>query len=482
MDMVKRFKVLSAVLLIIALVIAGCGSSGGNNAGGTEQSSNGGNGGGAEGAKNESANSGGKTEGVTLTVATVNNPDMKIMQKLTPEFEKETGIRINYVVLPENDLRKQVTMDVSSGAGKFDIVTIGTYDTPIWAKNGWIADVDQFFAAMPDAEKQAYDLEDIFPVIRDALSYEDKLYAIPFNAESSLLFYNKEKLQKAGVEMPKNPTWEQVAEAAKKAKAANNEPGIIIRGLPGWGEMLAPVNTIINAFGGRWYDENWNATMDSPETVAAIKFYVDLLAAAGQPGATTTGFTEALTLMQQGKAAMWYDATTAAGFLEDPNSSTISGKVGYALAPSQAKDKNGWLWSWALGIEAASKNKEAAFKFVTWATSKEYIKLVGESEGWVVAPAGTRKSTYENEDYKKAAPFAEITLEAMNSADFKKPTLKPVPYVGIQYVAIPEFQQLGTEVSQDIAAAIAGNKTVEQAMKDAQAKAERVAVEGGYKK
>lgn len=451
--------------MAMAMAIAGCG---GGNAGNSQQPGAG---------KDESAN-----KGVTLTVATVNNPDMKIMQKLTPQFEKETGIKINYVVLPENDLRKQVTMDVSSGAGKFDIVTIGTYDTPIWAKNGWIENVESFFAKLPDAEKQAYDLDDIFPSVRDALSYENQLYALPFYAESSLLFYNKEKLAKAGVEMPKNPTWEQVAAAARQVKAANNEPGIILRGLPGWGELLAPVNTIINAFGGRWYDENWNAQMDSPETTAAIKFYVDLLKEAGQPGATTTGFTEALTLMQQGKAAMWYDASVAAGFLEDPKNSTISGKVGYALAPSQAKENNGWLWSWALAIEAGSKHKDAAFKFLTWATSKEYIKLVGESEGWVVAPAGTRKSTYANENYKKAAPFAEITLEAMNSADYKKPTLKPVPYVGIQYVAIPEFQQLGTEVSQDIAAAIAGDKTVEQAMKDAQAKAERVAAEGGYKK
>mgnify|MGYP002478063844 CR=1 FL=1 len=479
MKMVQRFKMLSALLLVFVLVLAGCGTSGGGNGGSSETNA------GDQAANQSAANKSDNTkkfEGVTLTLATVNNPDMKIMQKLTPVFEEQTGIKVNYVVLPENDLRKQVTMDVSSGAGKFDIVTIGTYDTPIWAKNGWIENMDPYLSNMSDEEKQAYDLEDIFPSIRDALSYDNHLYAIPFNAESSILYYNKEKLAKAGVEIPKNPTWEQVAEAARQVKAANNEPGIIIRGLPGWGEMLAPVNTIINAFGGRWYDENWNAQLDSPETVAAIQFYVDLLAAAGQPGATTTGFTEALTLMQQGKAAMWYDATTAAGFLEDPKVSTIAGKVGYALAPSQAKDNNGWLWSWALGIEASSKNKEAAFKFVTWATSKEYIQLVGESEGWVVVPGGTRKSTYENENYKKAAPFADITLEAMNSTNYKEPSLKPVPYVGIQYVAIPEFQQLGTEVSQDIAAAIAGSKTVEQAMKDAQARAERVAVDGGYKK
>ncbi|WP_027417962.1 ABC transporter substrate-binding protein [Aneurinibacillus terranovensis] len=464
--MKKWFKVLSALSLTTALALTGC-SSASNTA--APSGSGGASGGGNAGDK-------------VVTIATVNNPDMVIMQKMAKDYEKETGTKVNFVVLPENDLRKKVTEDVALGGGKFDIVTIGTYDTPIWAKNKWIEPLTPYFDKMSASEKSDYNLEDVFQSLRDALSYDKQLYAVPFNGESSMLYYNKDMLAKAGVTMPEHPTWDQVADIAKKVKAANNVPGIVLRGLPGWGEILAPLDTVINAFGGSWYDMNWNAKLSSPETVKGVKFYVDLLKDAGEPGATSTGFTEALTLMQTGKAGMWYDATTAAGFLNDPKSSQVVGKIGYAYAPKEVKDNTGWLWAWALGMESSSKHKEDAFKFITWATSKKYIEKVGKSEGWVVAPGGTRKSTYENPEYKKAAPFADITLKSMENADYKHPTKNPVPYEGVQYVAIPEFQQLGTDVSQEIASAISGQKSVEDAMKIAQDKAEKVAKDGGYKK
>jgi sorbitol/mannitol transport system substrate-binding protein len=421
--------------------------------------------------------------GKMLTIATVNNPDMKIMQKMTEEyFEKESGINVKFVVLPENDLRKKVTEDVALGAGQFDVATIGTYDAPIWAKNKWIDPLTPKLEALKEDEKTAYDVDDIFPSVKEALSYDKNLYALPFYAESSMLYYNKEIFKKAGVEMPLHPTWEEVGAIAKTIKEKSGQPGIVIRGLPGWGEMFAPLNTIINAFGGSWYDMDWNAQLDSENTKKAVQFYVDLLNDAGEPGATSTGFTEALTLMSTGKAAMWYDATVAAGFLNNPKDSQVAGKIGYAFAPKQAKDNNGWLWAWSLAIESSSKNKDAAFKFIKWATSKEYIEKVGETQGWVVAPSGTRVSTYENPKYKEAAPFSGMVRESLEKANYDQPTKDPVPYKGIQYVSIPEFQQLGTEVSQLIAAAIAGQKTVDESMKEAQKLAEKVAKEGGYKK
>jgi sorbitol/mannitol transport system substrate-binding protein len=468
----KSLKVIGILSFTTMIALSGCSSSGTKTAPSDSP---------AQLDKGTAATSGSKKNS-ELTVATVNNPDMVMMQKMAKDYEKESGIKINFITLPENDLRKQVTMDAAAGAGKFDIVTIGTYDAPIWAKNKWISPLTPQLDNMPGDAKAKYDLEDIFPSVRDALSYEKQLYALPFYGESSMLYYNKDMLAKAGVTMPESPTWEQVADIAKKVKTANNVPGIVLRGLPGWGEVLAPLNTVINAFGGSWYDTQWNAKLNSPETTKAVKFYVDLLKDAGEPGPTSTGFTESLTLMSTGKAAMWYDATVAAGFLNNPKDSQVVGKIGYALAPSQAKENNGWLWAWSLAIESGSTHKEEAFKFITWATSKDYIKKVGESEGWVLAPPGTRKSTYDNPKYKEAAPFADIVLKSMMNADYKKPTKDPVPYQGIQYVAIPEFQELGTEVSQAIASAISGKLSVDDAMKLAQEKAEKVSKDGGYKK
>lgn len=460
--MEKKNGFIFIMLIILTMGLVACGSS-------DEATSNG--------------NGSEDNEGTVLTVATVNNPDMKIMQKLTKEhFEEETGISVEFVELPENDLRKKVTEDVALGDGAFDIVTISTYDTPIWAQNDWIETLSPQLDALSDEEKEAYDLEDIFPTMRDALTYEDDLYALPFYGESTMLYYNKEIFEDVGLEMPLHPTWDEVAEMARTIKDETGTPGIVLRGLPGWGEMMAPVTTMINAFGGAYYDEDWNAQLDSDNTLDAINFYVDLLNDAGQPGATSTGFTEALTVMSTGKAAMWYDATVAAGFLDNPDDSDVVGNIGYAFAPTQEKEENtGGLYAWSLAIESASKNKDAAFEFIKWSTSKEYIELVGEEEGWVVVPSGTRISTYENEQYQEAAPFSDMVLESILSVDYDNPAVYPVPYVGAQYVAIPEFQSLGTEVSQQIAAAISGDKSVEDAMKEAQRLAEEAAKDGGYK-
>lgn len=461
----RKLGFLFMVIVMLSIVLAGCGNS-------TDDNSN-------ENTEGNTSN----LDGTVLTVATVNNPDMKIMQKLTKEyFEEDTGIEVEFVVLPENDLRKKVTEDVALGAGAFDIVTISTYDTPIWAQNDWIESLSPRMDKLSEDEKNAYDLEDIFPSMRDALTYDDSLYALPFYGESTMLYYNKDIFEEVGLEMPLNPTWEEVDKMAREIKEETGTPGIVLRGLPGWGEMMAPLTTIINAFGGSYYDADWNAQLDSENTVNAVNFYADLLNDAGQPGATSTGFTEALTIMSTGKAAMWYDATVAAGFLNNPDDSDVVGKIGYAYAPTQVKEENtGGLYAWSLAIGAASKNKDAAFEFIKWSTSKEYVDLVGETEGWVVAPSGTRISTYENPNYQEAAPFADMVLESILNVDYDNPAIDPVPYVGAQYVAIPEFQSLGTEISQQIAAALAGDKTVEEAMEEAQRLAEEVADEGGYR-
>ncbi|MGX4584490.1 ABC transporter substrate-binding protein [Paenibacillus chitinolyticus] len=462
----KGLKKISLASVSLILVLAGCGAPSSTDTKSREQPST-------------KENDGKKVE---LTVATVNNPDMIIMQKMTKDYEKEHGVTIKFVTLPENDLRKKVTEDVSLGAGKFDIVSIGTYDTPIWANNGWIEPLNPRFDALPGDGKTKYDLEDIFPSIRNALSFNEQLYALPFYGESSMLFYNKDMLAKAGVLMPESPTWKEVEDIAKKVKTANNVPGIVLRGMPGYSEVLAPLNTTINSFGGSWYDMDWNAKLDSPETAEAIQFFVNLLKESGQVGATSTGFTEALTLMSTGKAAMWYDATVAAGFLNNPNSSQVAGKIGYALAPKHRKESNGWLEAWSLAIESGSKHKDEAFKFITWATSKEYITKVGESEGWGGVPPGTRMSTYENPKYKEAAPFAEFVFKSIDNANLAKPTIHPVPYMGLQALIIPEWQQLGNEVSQEIAAAISGKKSVEDAIKTSQQIAQKIAEAAGYKK
>jgi sorbitol/mannitol transport system substrate-binding protein len=408
----------------------------------------------------------------TITVATVGNPQMQDIEKLTKDgFTKKTGITVKYNILPENELRDKVTQDVATQGGQFDVVTIGAYEAPIWAKNGWLNALDE----RADGDS-AYDRSDILKPMQEALSYKDKIYALPFYGESSFLMYRKDLFQAKGIVMPENPTWAQVAQwAAQLNDKQHGVAGICLRGLAGWGEVLAPLTTVVNTFGGTWFDKDWNAKVNAPEFTAATKFYVDLVRKYGQPGAPNSGFSECLTAFGQGKAAMWYDATVAAGSLEDANVSKVAGKVGYAFAPIDKTKSSGWLWAWALAMPKTSKKQDSAWEYIKWATGKDYQKLVGGQLGWSRVPPGARKSTYQIPEYQAAAKsFGAVTLRAIEQTDPNNPGVQPRPAPGIQFVGIPEFADLGTKVAQQISAAIAGQTTVDAALADGQREAEAV--------
>lgn len=413
--------------------------------------------------------------GDAINVLMVNNPQMVELQKLTrAHFTKETGIKVNFTVLPENDVRDKISQDFANQAGQYDVATLSNYEIPIYARNGWLRQMNGYVAKDP-----AYDEQDVLKPMRQSLTADDgKLYGQPFYGESSFLMYRKDVFDKKGLTMPERPTWQQVADLAAKADGA--EPGmkgICLRGLPGWGEVMAPLTTVVNTFGGTWFDKDWKARLDSPAFEKATKFYVDLVREHGESGAAQAGFAECLNNMTQGKVAMWYDATSAAGSLEAANS-PVKGKVGYAPAPVEKTESSGWLYTWAWGIQKASRNPDNAWKFVSWASGKGYEELVGDQVGWSNVPAGKRASTYANADYRKeAGAFQEMTKEAIEQARPTDPGVQPRPAPGIQFVGIPEFTDLGTKVSQEISAAIAGRQSVESALKKSQALAEKISEE-----
>lgn len=418
-----------------------------------------------------SAGGGESGKGGSVNVLMVNNPQMLDLQKLTAEnFTKDTGITVNYTVLPENDVRDKIAQEFSSQAGQYDVASLSNYEIPFYSKNGWLTPLT------PVVEDKDFDQGDILAPMAEGLTGEDgKIYGEPFYGESSFLMYRKDVFDKAGLTMPAKPTWQEVADLAAKADGA--EPGmkgICLRGLPGWGEVMAPLTTVVNTFGGAWFDKDWTAQVSGEGFTEATKFYVDLVRKHGQAGAPQSGFAECLNNTQQGKVAMWYDATSAAGSLE-AKGSPVAGKMGYAPAPVVKTDSSGWLYSWAWAVQKASKNKDAAMKFIAWASSKQYEELVGTELGWAKVPAGKRNSTYENPDYlESAAAFAKQTQEAISSADPKDPGVAPRPTVGIQFVDIPEFTALGTSVSQGISSAIAGRTSVQDALDKGQQLAEQV--------
>jgi len=445
--MPKKIALAAAALLFLTSACSGAGSTGGSSGGGDSN---------------------------TITALMVDNPQMEDIQKLTADnFTKQTGITVKFTILPENELRDKVTQDVANQGGQYDVATVGAYEVPIWAKNGWLHELST--QAQADA---SYDVNDLLKPMVQSVSGEDgKMYAAPFYGESSFLMYNKDLFAAKGLTMPEHPTWAQVADfAAKLNDKSKGVAGICLRGLPGWGQLFAPLTTVVNTYGGTWFEKDWTPKVNAPEFTAATQFYVDLLKKYGEVGAPQAGFTECLNTFGQGKAAMWYDATSAAGTLEDPSASKVSGKVGYVYAPVNKTEYSGWLWTWAWAMPKTTKKADAAWKFISWATSKDYENLVGQKLGWSRVPSGKRTSTYSNPDYKNSAKaFADVTLGSIEHANPQNPGVQPRPALGVQYVGIPEFADLGTKVSQEVSAAIAGSTTVDKALADGQKQAETVA-------
>ena len=441
----SRGAVALACVAVASVALTGCSGAGGGNSGDSK----------------------------TVNVLMVNNPQMLDLQKLTASnFTKETGIKVNFTVLPENDVRDKISQEFSSQAGQYDVATVSNYEIPFYAKNGWLAPMDDYIK-----NDSAFNQDDILPPMKESLTADDgKVYGQPFYGESSFLMYRKDVMQSKGISMPANPTWQQVADIA--AKVDNAQPGmrgICLRGLPGWGEVMAPLTTVVNTFGGTWFTKDWKAQVNAPEFTAATNFYVNLVRAHGESGAPQAGFAECLNNFQQSKVAMWYDATSAAGSVE-ASGSAVAGKVGYAQAPVVKTKASGWLYTWAWGIQKASKRQDNAWKFISWASSSKYEELVGKQLGWAKVPAGKRASTYENADYKKTAgAFADATETAIKSADPRNPGVQPRPTIGIQFVDIPEFSDLGTQASQEVSAAIAGKTSVKAALDKGQQLAEKVA-------
>ena len=411
-----------------------------------------------------------------LVVATVNNGHMIEMQKLTPHFEKEhPDIKLKWVTLEEGMLRSRVTTDIATKGGQFDVMTIGMYETPIWGKKGWLKEIK------PDA---GYDVDDLLPAMRNGLSVDGKLYAVPFYGESSMLMYRKDLTDKAGITFPERPTWDQVRDAAAKIHdPANGVYGICLRGKPGWGDNMAFITTMVNSFGGQWFDMKWRPQLDSKPWKEAITFYVDMMKKYGPPGSSANSFNEILALYNEGKCGMWIDATIAASFITDPKQSKVADKVAFAQGPYKATEKGAnWLWAWALAVPNSTNHAKEAMTFINWATSKEYIQLVAKENGWATVPTGTRKSTYANAEFVKAARFAEAEKKAIDSANPNDSTLPKSPYTGVQFAAIPEFQAIGLAVGQQMSAALAGKVSVDEALKTSQTAAEREMRKAGYYK
>jgi sorbitol/mannitol transport system substrate-binding protein len=411
-----------------------------------------------------------------LVVATVNNGHMLTMQRLAPHFERShPGLKIKWVTLEEGSLRQQVARDVATKAGRFDVMTIGMLEAPIWGRKGRLHEI---------RVNKAYQIDDLLPGVRKGLSVEGKLYAAPFYGESSMTLARADLLKAAGLSLPAQPTWDQIRNmAAKLHDPAHGVSGICLRGKAGWGENMTLITPMANSFGGQWFDMDWRPQLNSAPWKAAVGLYAELLRNWGPKGAVANGYNENLALFSAGKCALWVDATVAGAFVNQPRLSKVAGQVVYAQAPVAKSTKGShWLWAWALAVPVGTRQPDAALDFVRWATSREYIDLVAQQEGWAAVPSGTRLSTYARPEFIQANPYARVEQAAMASANPDDSTVPKSPYKGVQFAVIPEFQAIGTAVGQQISTLISEGGEVDAALDRAQRAAERKMREAGYLK
>ena len=415
---------------------------------------------------------------ISIEVWVVDNGATDTIQRLTPtEFTKKTGVIVEFVDIPRQEFRERLP-SILRGSERADVVMIGSFEAAQFgAVNGWLHDLTSFAEDDPQ-----YAFDDIIASVASVNSAEraftnlipvERLYVVPFFAETSVLMYNQAIIDAAGVTVPEQPTWDEIAQIAELVHT-DEVAGICLNGSVGWDELGASLTTVVNTFGGTWWEANEDGTpgqaqINQPDSGfrAATETYVDLLRNFGQED---PGSDQCLQIMQDGGAAMWFGSSTSAQQL---NQEGLAGNLGVARAPvGPAGLPGGGLSSWGFALPIGGDDDKITYarEFVSWATSDDFISLVGETDGWENAPGGTRLSTYENPDYQAAnSTLADVTLDELLSVDPLNPGTTTRPGLpGVEFVGIPEFQDIATQCTIEISAAIWGELTTDQALEACQ--------------
>jgi multiple sugar transport system substrate-binding protein len=365
-----------------------------------------------------------KFAGTTLEVNLVKGPRGELLQRQEAEFTELTGIKVGSEVIPEQQQRQKVVIELTSGKPSFDVVHLSYHvQKRQFEKAGWLADLSGF---MKDPSLTAPDLtaSDFSAAgLEYARNDKGELHSLPWSVDYFILYWNKEIFQKKGVALPATlDDMARLAEELTDAKAGIY--GFVGRGLRN-ANMTLWTNFFLN-YGGEFLDAKGNIQTDGPEAIAATKLYQRLLTKPAPPGVAGFNWMESMASFTQGRAAMWIDGVGWAPPIEDPNASRVAGKVGYALVPRGPKGAYSATYGDGIGITQASKNKEAAYLYCQWAVSKIMGARLLQSGGGVPF----RASILNDETVRKGVKMPPEWLEsAIGSAKISKlglPVVMPV--------------------------------------------------------
>jgi multiple sugar transport system substrate-binding protein len=347
--------------------------------------------------------------GTQLAVLMEGHPTTEGIQALIPEFTKETGIEVQLEVVPESDITAKMLLEFSSGSGRYDVVQNNIIYIPGFVKAGYIDPLDDLAQKLP----KYLDKADFVPGYLNTNIVDGKLYGLPVYGESTFLMYRKDLFDQYGLTPPK--TFDDVTVAAETIKEKSNGEitGITMRGAQGIQNVYVWAGWLWG-YGGEFISSDGKSALGSDEAAKSLDAFANVLRNYGPVGVANFGWEENRVLFQQGKAGMTMDATVNGAFNEDPSVSSVVGKVGYVPVPTQSGTLKGGSSSLAvhsLYVASASKQKEAAFLFASWATDKEQqIKSFG------IAPNSgvTSQAALNSDEFnKRYGAFKEAMLESI---------------------------------------------------------------------
>jgi ABC-type glycerol-3-phosphate transport system substrate-binding protein len=355
-------------------------------------------------------------EGETIVMSVSAHPSTTAFQETIKPFEEATGVTVEFDVLEEGAMLEKQLLECSSMSDTYDIYQVAVEAVTQMAETGCIVPLDDRVASAP----AFYDFEDLMPAYRDIFTVNDQTYAVPTAGESVFLMYRKDLFDAAGLEPPE--TWDELLEIAKQFDEAGEVDGVAFRAQKGW-QFTYTYSIFLFPFGGMMLDpETGEVAIDSPESAAALDF-MRALKPYAPVGIESFSFPESFQSMQNGDVAMLVEATAAGPEMEDPEKSSVAGKLGYTILPAGPAGAYTGVWGWSYGINAASEKQDLAWAVMTWLTSR-YTHQDYLNAGGIVS----RSSAFDDPANREQYPYFEATGQALAQAgDLAAKGLSVVP-------------------------------------------------------
>lgn len=448
-------KLINIFLCTVSIVclLTGCGSSSdGSGSSDTDTSSPAG----------EDTSSDSAEEGTTINFLCDNRTEFDKLQELLPEFTKQTGINVNFSFLQETQLRSKAGLELQADSTDIDVMLLDFLTLPKYVSAGYIEPLDSYFES-----SETFNEDDFIPAFIDSCKGEDgKLYAIPLYQDCSIMVLRGDLFEKYSLDIP--TTFDELMECARVIEE-NEEgvSGIVMRGARGMGVNEWTWPTFLAGFGGSYYTDDMKANFTSQEAKDALTYYSDILTNYGPDGVANYSYTEVQNDLMQGKAAIMIDSATLAVRCEDPEASTVAGKLAYAVVPSDGTNSpQPGFYSWDLVIPKGSSNKEAAAQLLEWIISPEISTQLGFS-----APNQALQSVYDVPAYEGLDGALSLYDCMETSLALADPDFRP---------RIPEESEIGELVSIAVSDVLSGTSGVDEALETCNTAVQQVLDNAGY--